>query len=301
MEGGEFMKRTTLFKKLILDEEILILPGAYDALSAKIVEQAGFKAVTVGGYATSASLLAKPDVSLLTLTEMVNHAKNIVDAVDIPVFADGDTGHGNVTNVRRTIKEFEKAGAAGLFIEDQVFPKRCGHMEGKQVIMVDEMVAKIKAAVDARADDDLVIMARTDALAVYGINEAIERANKYKEAGADLIFIEAPPSVEDMRRTNREVKAPTFANMIEGGKTPILTPKELQDIGYSVVAYPLSTLYAAAWAARIAMQELFNKGTTAGCMDKMVVFSDFNKLVGLEKIREREAYYYKVLLRKYGN
>src|SRR5512135_2019757 len=168
------MKKTTLFKKLVLDPEILILPGAYDGLSAKIIEQAGFRAVTFGGYATSASLLAKPDVSLLTLTEMVNQARYIAEAVDIPLFADGDTGHGNVTNVARTVKLFEDAGVAGLFIEDQVFPKRCGHMEGKQVIPTEEMIAKIKAAVDARKDGDLMIMARTDALAVYGLEEAIE-------------------------------------------------------------------------------------------------------------------------------
>jgi len=228
------MKKTTLFKKLVLDDEILVLPGAYDALSAKIVEQAGFKAVTLGGYPASASLLAKPDVSLLTLTEMVNQARYIAESVDIPLFVDGDTGHGNVTNVARTVKQFENAGVAGLFIEDQVFPKRCGHMEGKQVIPSEEMIAKIKAAVDARMDDDLMLMARTDSLAVYGIDEAIERGNRFAEAGADIIFIEAPPSVEDMRRVCREVKAPMSANMVEGGKTPILTAKELQDIGYSI-------------------------------------------------------------------
>ena len=292
------MKKTTLFKKLVLDEEILILPGAYDSLSAKIVEQAGFKAVTLGGYPASASLLAKPDVSLLTLTEMVNHARYIVEAVDIPVFVDGDTGHGNVTNVARTIRQFENAGVAGLFIEDQVFPKRCGHMEGKQVIPTEEMITKIRAAVDARIDDDLILMARTDSLAVYGIDEAIERGNRYTEAGADIIFIEAPPSVEDMRRMCREVKAPMSANMVEGGKTPILIAKELQDIGYSIVTFPLSTLYAAAWGVRMAMKVLSTNGTTSGYMDKMITFSDFNNLVGLEKVRETEAYYYKDLFEK---
>jgi len=286
------LKKTTLFKKLILDKEILVLPGAYDGLSAKIAEQTGFKAVTLGGYPASGSLLAKPDVSLLTLSEMVDHVRYIVDAVDIPVFVDGDTGHGNVTNVARTVKLFENAGVAGLFLEDQVFPKRCGHMEGKQVIMAEEMVAKLKAAVDARKDDDLVIMARTDALAVYGIDEAIERGNRYKEAGADLIFIEAPESVEDMRRVCREVKAPILANMVEGGKTPILTAKELQDIGYSVATFPLSTIYAAAYGVKLVLEELAATGTTAGCMDRMIVFSDFNALVGLAKVRETEALYY---------
>jgi methylisocitrate lyase len=289
------VKKTTLFKKLVLDKEILILPGAYDALSAKIVEQAGFKAVTLGGYPTSASLLAKPDVSLLTLTEMVNHARYIAESVRIPLFVDGDTGHGNVTNVARTVRLFENAGVAGLFIEDQVFPKRCGHMEGKQVIMTEEMIAKIKAAVDARTDDDLMLMARTDSLAVYGIDEAIERGNRFAEAGADIIFIEAPPSVEDMRRICREVKAPMSANMVEGGKTPILTAKELQDIGYSIVTFPLSTVYAAAWAVRMVMEELAARGTTTGTRDKMITFNDFNQLVGLEDVRANERRYYKEL------
>lgn len=289
------MKKTTLFKKLVLNDEILVLPGAYDALSAKIVEQAGFKAVTVGGYPASASLLAKPDVSLLTLTEMVNLARYIIEAVDIPLFVDGDTGHGNVTNVARTIRLFENAGVAGLFIEDQVFPKRCGHMEGKQVIPTEEMIAKIKAAVDARIDGDLMLMARTDSLAVYGIDEAIERGNRFAEAGADIIFIEAPPSIEDMKRVCREVKAPMTANMVEGGKTPILTAKELQDIGYSIATFPLSTLYAAARGVKSAMSELYNKGTTSGYMEKMITFTEFNTLVGLEGVRANESRYYKEL------
>jgi carboxyvinyl-carboxyphosphonate phosphorylmutase len=292
------MRKTTLFKKLVLDEEILVLPGAYDALSAKIIEQAGFKAVTLGGYPASASLLAKPDVSLLTLTEMVDHLRHMVEAVDIPVFGDGDTGHGNVTNVARTIRLFENSGVAGLFIEDQVFPKRCGHMEGKQVILVEEMCAKIKAAVDARMDQDLMIMARTDALAVHGLDAAIERGNRYKEAGADIIFVEAPPSVEDMRRVCREIKAPMLANMVEGGKTPIITTKELQDIGYSVATFPLSTLYAAAHGVRSAMETLFKTGSTSGYMDKMLNFTDFNNLVGLEKLRAKEAHYCKALFDK---
>jgi carboxyvinyl-carboxyphosphonate phosphorylmutase len=292
------MKKTTRFKKLVRDAEILVLPGAYDALSAKIVEQAGFKAVTLGGYPASGSLLAKPDVSLLTMTEMVNQARYIDEAVEIPLFVDGDTGHGNVMNVARTVREFERAGAAGLFIEDQVFPKRCGHMEGKQVISTEEMITKIKAAVDARKDNDLMIMARTDALAVSGIDDAIERGNRYAEAGADIVFIEAPPSVKEMRRICKEVKAPLLANMVEGGKTPMLTAQELQEIGYSIVAFPLSTLYAAAYGVRFAMHALFKTGTTANCMDQMITFADFNHLVGLEKVRATETHYCRELFEK---
>jgi 2,3-dimethylmalate lyase len=292
------MKKTTVLKQLILDKEILIMPGAFDALSAKIVEQAGFKCTTLGGYPTSAVRLAKPDVSLLTMTEMVEHTRYMADAVDIPLLVDGDTGHGNVTNVIRTVKQFEKAGAAGLFLEDQVFPKRCGHMEGKQVIPTDEMIAKLKAAVDARVDPDFIIMARTDALAVYGIDEAIERGNRYRDAGADLIFIEAPPSVADMKKMTREVHAPMSANMIEGGKTPLMSAKELEEIGYAVATFPLSALYATAYAVRWVMGELAAHGTTKGCFERMTLFSDFNQLVGLQAVRDVEARYYIDLMKK---
>ncbi|OPY75660.1 MAG: 2,3-dimethylmalate lyase [Syntrophorhabdus sp. PtaU1.Bin058] len=292
------VKKTSLLKELIMSKEILVMPGAFDALSAKIIEQTGFKCTTLGGYPTSAVRLAKPDVSLLTMTEMVEHTRYIADAVDIPLLVDGDTGHGNVTNVIRTVRQFEEAGAAGLFLEDQVFPKRCGHMEGKQVIPTDEMVAKLKAAVDTRADQDFIIMARTDALAVYGIDEAIERGNRYREAGADLIFIEAPPSVEDMRRINREVNAPTSANMVEGGKTPIMSAKELEEIGYAVATFPLSALYAMAWAVRWVMGELSGAGTTKGCFERMTLFNEFNQIVGLRGIRDIETHYYQDLLGK---
>ena len=289
------MKKTTLFRKLMLDTEIFVIPGCHDALSAKIVELVGFKAVTMGGYAASAASLAKPDVSLLTLTEYVNIARNIVQAVDLPLFVDGDTGHGNVTNVGRTVRVFENAGVAALFIEDQVFPKRCGHMEGKQIIPTAEMVAKVKAAVDARVDEDLVIMARTDAIAVYGIDDAIERANLYREAGADLIFVEAPRSVEEMRRINTNVDAPTLAIQLEGGKTPLLTTKDLQEIGFNVVVYPNATVYATAWALKELWETLKKEGTTRSFTDRMIGFDDFNTLVGLDKIRELESFYYRDL------
>ena len=290
--GGREMRKTSLLKKLILDKEILVMPGAHDALSAKIIELVGFKAVTLGGYAASAASLAKPDVSLLTLTEYVHIVRNIVEAVDLPVFVDGDTGHGNVTNVQRTVRLFESAGVAGLFIEDQVFPKRCGHMEGKQIIPTLEMVAKIKAAVDARVDEDLVIMARTDAVATDGLDEAIERGNRYAEAGADLIFVEAPTSREDMLRTNREIKAPTNAIQIEGGKTPLVTVKELEELGFNVVVYPNVTVYATAWALRELWEGLKRNGSTKHWRDKIIPFNEFNTLIGLDKVRELESHYY---------
>lgn len=290
------MKKTTLLKKLILDKEILIMPAAYDAVSAIIIELVGFKATTVSGHATSVTTLGKPDLSLVTLTEMVNQTRNICEATDLPVLVDGDTGHGNVLNVIRTVKEFEKAGAAGLFIEDQTFPKRCGHLEGKQVIPTEEMVAKIKAAVDAREDPDFVIQARTDALATHGVDEAIDRANIYREAGADLLFIEAPTTREQIIKINEEVNAPTVAIQGEGAKTPMTTAKELEKIGYSVVVYPGSALYAASWAVKNVMEELMAKGTTKGYMDRMYDFPEFNKLMGVEKFLDKERLYLRDLL-----
>jgi 2,3-dimethylmalate lyase len=286
-------KKTTLLKRLILDPAILVMPGAHDALSARIIEQVGFKAVSIGGAGCSICSLGKPDVGLLTLTEMTAYARNVVEAVDIPVFADGDTGHGNVTNVMRTTREFEKAGVAGFFIEDQVFPKRCGHTDGKQVIPAEEMIPKIKAAVDTRVDEDLVIMARTDALAVYGIEEAIERANRYREAGADLIFVEAPTTKEEMMRINHEVDAPTMAIQIEGGRTPICTTKELEEMGFSAVVYPGTSFFAAAFAVRKVMKELYDKGAATGCVDEMILFEELNQLAGLDGVREIENHYYK--------
>ena len=223
------MKKTTLLKRHILAPEILVMPGAHDVLSARIIEKTGFLAFFVGGYAATAALLGKPDISLLTLSEMVGHAERLSEATDIPFLMDADTGYGGVLNVARTVREMERAGAAGLFIEDQVFPKRCGHMEGKQVVATEDMIAKIKAALDARSDPDFIIMARTDALAVSGIHEAIERGNLYREAGADVIFVEAPVSRDDMSRINREIDAPTVANMVEGGENTFSRRRGIRD------------------------------------------------------------------------
>ena len=292
------MRKTAVLKELILAPKILIMPGAHDALVAKIIEHIGFQALTVGGFSATANILGKPDVSLLTLTEMVEYTRKICSAVDIPVFTDGDTGYGNITNVIRTVKEMERSGAAGMFIEDQVFPKRCGHMEGKQVIASEEMVAKIKAALDARTDKDFIIMARTDALAVYGIEEAIRRGNSYREAGADLIFVEAPETIDDMRRINKEIKAPTLANNIEGGKSPLLSAKVLEEIGYNVVVFPISMTLCVAKLAMDLMKEIKETGTTLSFIDQMMSFTDFTNLVGLREIRSKEEFYLKDYYKK---
>lgn len=286
------MKKTSLLRKYILEDTILVMPGAHDALTAKIVEQAGFKALTIGGYAASASILGKPDLSFLTLTEMVDCVHRIVDVVDIPVFTDGDTGHGGVLNVQRTVREIERTGAAGMFIEDQVFPKRCGHMADKQVIEKEEMLAKIKAAVDARVDDDFIIMARTDALAVNGLEDAIERGNLFAQAGADLIFVEAPTTTQQMKQITSQINAPLLANNIEGGKSPLLSANELEKIGYNTVVFPVSATYSIAKVIGDLMAELSATGTTAGFRDQMISFNEFNDLMDLDHLRSLERKYF---------
>jgi len=285
------MKKSIALKELIRNRKILVMPGAQDALTARIIEQAGFQAVVLGGYASSASLLGRPDIGLLTLTEMATIVRNVTDAVDIPVLADGDTGHGGIPNVIRSVREFERAGAAGLLLEDQIFPKRCGHMEGKQVIEPQEMVSKLRAAVDTRNDPDLVITARTDARAVHGLEDAVSRANLYAEAGADLIFVEAPLSEEELRSINEKINAPTLVNVVEGGKTPQFTASELEDMGFAVVAFPLSSVFTTAWAIRSLMEEMKQTGSTLGCIERMVTFDNFNRLMDLERHKAIEARY----------
>jgi 2,3-dimethylmalate lyase len=286
------MKKTSLFKQYLMAKEILMMPVAHDPLCAKIIERAGFKVVACGGYAASAALIGAPDVELLTLTEMADAVWRTADAVDLPVFADGDNGHGNTTNVQRTVKQFEKAGAASLMLEDQVSPKRCGHMSGKHIVPMDEFVAKIKAAVDTRLDQDLTILARTDAIAVAGLPEAVERAHRCVEAGADWVFLEAPESVEQMNQIPRLVSVPTLANVIPGGKTPILAASELQSIGFAAVIWPNAFTYVYAKLASDLAAELLRTGTTTRFHDRMIEFEEFNDLVGLSKIRATEQRYY---------
>ncbi len=285
------VKKTTLFKTYVESPEIVLIPGIGDAMGARLVQKAGFKAVFLSGYAASASLLGAPDVGLLTMTEMADCARRIADAVDLPLFADGDNGHGNVNNVMRTMRQFEKAGVAAIFFEDQVSPKRCGHMSGKQVIPAEEMSAKIRAAVDARVDPDLMIMARTDALSVHGIDDAIDRMHRYLEAGADMSFVESPGSIGEMRRITHEIAAPNMANMVAGGKTPLLSAKELEQLGFSIAAYPVLTTYAMAHAAERALGYLQSRQTIAG-FDETLDFGAFNKLIGLDELRAKESRFY---------
>jgi carboxyvinyl-carboxyphosphonate phosphorylmutase len=285
------VRRTTQFKQMVMDDEIAIVPSAYDALSAKVIEKAGFKAVHMTGSGSSASLLGLPDLGFTTISEMATHAKNLVLAVDVPVIVDADTGYGNAMNVMRTVRELEQAGVAGIHLEDQVTPKRCGHLEGKSLITAEEMVGKIQAAVEARQDEDFLLIARTDAREIHGLDEAIRRANAYVEAGADCIFVEAPLSVEEMHQIAGSVKAPLLANMVEGGKTPWLRAKELEEIGFALVIYPLSGWMAAAVTLRELMRELKETGTTQGFWDRMdlhMTFEELFEVFDYSKISEYE-------------
>ncbi len=286
------MRKTTLLKQYILAPEILVIPGVPDPLCARIAELEGFKAVFLSGYASSAAYLGAPDVGLMTMTEMVDCARRIVNAVDIPVFVDGDNGHGNTTNVARTMREFENAGAAAIFFEDQVSPKRCGHMSGKQIVNEDEMVAKLKAAVDARRDQDMIIMARTDALAIEGMDRAIERMHAYLAAGADMSFVEAPATPEQMRRITSTIPAPNMANMVPGGRSPALSAAELEQLGFACVAHPTALSYVIARAARALLHELHETGSTLAAEPRMMRFDEFNQLLRLDEIRSRESKYY---------
>lgn len=283
------MNKGKQLRELLAAKEILVAPGAHDALTAKIIEMTGFKAVYMTGYGQAASHLGTPDVGLLTMSEMLARANNFASAVNVPVIADGDTGFGNAINVMRTVRQYEMAGVAAIQLEDQVAPKKCGHMTGRQVIPMEEMVGKIKAAVEARQNPDFVIIARTDARTVHGIEEAIRRGKAYEEAGADVIFIESPESEEEMKLITSSFNVPVLANMVEGGRTPLLSDKELEDLGYNLVIFPTASTYMTAQAMKNLMVELKDKGTTKDMVDQMIPFPEFNKLIGLSEIRDLEA------------
>lgn len=286
------MKKTTRLRKLLAAKELLVAPGAYDMLSAKIIEASGFNAVYMTGYGQSASVLGQPDVGLLTMSEMVQRAASMAEAVDIPILADGDTGYGNPVNVMRTVREYEKAGVCAIQLEDQVFPKKCGHMLGRKVIPVDEMIQKIKAACDARIDDDFVIIARTDARTNHGLEAALERAAAYREAGADLLFIESPESEEEMSKINETFpEVFTLANMLEGGRSPMPTVKDMENMGFNIAIYCTGPLYAAASAVRGYCRTLKEDGTTKSIWNDLVTFQEFNEFIGLNTYYEAEKKY----------
>jgi carboxyvinyl-carboxyphosphonate phosphorylmutase len=271
--------------------KIIVLPGVFDALSAKIAEHVGFEAMFQTGYGSSAALLGMPDFGLLNSGETVDNAMRIIRAVRVPVLVDADTGYGNPLNVWRLVRDLESLGAAGIFLEDQVWPKRCGHMVGKDVIPKEEYIPKLKAAIEARHSKDFIIVARTDARAPVGLEEAIERGKAYRKAGADVIFVEAPRSVEELKKVANEIDAPLVANMIEDGATPNLSASELLGIGYRIAVFPLSAIYSATFAMRQVLTELKNTGTTKEGRNIMVTFKDFNQFMDLDHFRDLEKRY----------
>ncbi len=287
------MPVTTRLRELLAQPGLLVAPGAYDALSARLIAQAGFPAVYMTGFGTAASVLGQPDVGLLTMSEMVSRAAALAAVVgERPLIADADTGYGNPINVRRTVHEYERAGVAAIHIEDQVWPKKCGHMEGKQVIPLDEMVQKIRAAVDARQDPDFVIIARTDANAVYGLEDALHRGRAYREAGADVIFIEAPRSMEELRAIARTFPdVPLLYNWAESGKTPLLSLEEIHALGFKLVIFPVSLLFAATQTL-LSLLEVLKQGQTPTVFaEHTISFSQFTDQVGLPDIQSLERRY----------
>lgn len=276
-------------RELLAGPEVVLAPGAYDCLSARLIEAAGFQAVYMTGFGTAASYLGRPDVGLLGMSEMVDQARRIVDAVHVPVIADADTGYGNPINVIRTVQAYERAGVAGIHIEDQLAPKRCGHMDGKQLIPGADMTDKIRAAVAARSSPDFVIIARTDARAVEGIESAVKRADLYRHAGADILFIEAPetePEIETIAGSFPGV--PLLFNWAEGGKTPPVTLARLRELGFRIVIFPITTILVAARAVGDALTLIKQEGTPQTAMSRMVPFGEFIKFLGVPEIRELE-------------
>jgi carboxyvinyl-carboxyphosphonate phosphorylmutase len=286
---GPSQARTRL-RELLAGPTPLVAPGAYDALSARLVEQAGFDAVYLTGFGASASLLGRPDVGLLSGSEMVDQVRRLVDAVDRPVIADADTGYGNAINVVRTVRAYEQAGVAAMHLEDQVMPKKCGHMSGKAVISQAEMVGKIRAAVEARRDPELVLIARTDAAAVHGLDDAIARARAFAGAGADVLFVEAPTSEDDIARVAEELGdvAPLVFNWAEGGRTPPVSLERITELGFSLVIYPIGTLLAATAAVRQVLETIRRDGTPAAAMGTLPGFAEFTDLIGLPEVQSLE-------------
>jgi 2,3-dimethylmalate lyase len=283
--------RPSLREQLEDKNRIIILPGVFDALSARVAEQVGFEAMFQTGYGSSATMLGMPDFGLLNAGETVDNARRIIRAVSVPVLVDADTGYGNPLNVWRLVKDLESLGAAGIFLEDQVWPKRCGHMVGKDVIPKDEYLPKLRAALEARKSKHFIIVARTDARAPIDLEEAIERGKAYRKAGADVIFVEAPRSVEELKKVADEIGGPLVANMIEDGVTPNLPAHELLKLGYRIAVFPLSALYAATYAMKEVLTELKKTGTTKETRKNMVTFRDFNSFVDLGKYTDLEKRY----------
>lgn len=278
-------------KSMLKANKPLVIPGVYDAIGAKIAEKVGFEAMFQTGYGTSATLFGMPDYGFIGATETIDNARRICRAVSVPVIVDSDTGYGNALSVWKLVRELESAGASGIFLEDQRWPKRCGHMQGKEVITQEEYTEKLGAAIDSRQSKDFIIVARTDARATEGLDAAIERGLQNKKTGADAIFIEAPRSLEEMKIIGKAINAPLVANMIEGGATPINSAETLHKLGFKIILYPLSVLFANTFATMSILKELKKTGTTTKFKQKVVNFDQFNDLVELPKFQKLEKKY----------
>jgi 2-methylisocitrate lyase-like PEP mutase family enzyme len=279
----EAAMRDPRLAELLRDDKISLTTGVFDALSARLAEKAGFAAAMLSGYSVAGTALGEPDFGILTQTEMLEVARRVVRAVEMPILVDGDTGGGGVANVQRLVRELVGIGARGVFLEDQVWPKRCGHMRGKAVVPIEEHLEKIAAARDAKSDADFLIVGRTDARATHGLDEAIRRGLAMKDAGADLVFVEAPQSVDEMRRITAEIPPPLLVNMVEGGHTPLLPLAELEAIGFEVAVWPVTGVLAAARALERAYGHLANTGDTRAIAGEMMEFDEFGRLVGLDE------------------
>jgi 2,3-dimethylmalate lyase len=276
-------------RSLLSGEEMVLAPGCFDALGARLIAEAGFPAAYMTGFGTAAARLGQPDVGLLTMTEMVDNARRIAGAVAIPVIADADTGYGNAINVIRTVQEYEAAGVAAIHIEDQVMPKKCGHMDGKQVIDALEMAAKVRAAVAARSSHEFLIIARTDARAVEGLSAALERARRYLDAGADVLFVEAPQSIAEIEAIAGALPdVPLLFNYAEGGKTPPVTHAQLRDFGFKLVIFPIGLLLAATAAMRALLERIRADGSPIGVLPTLMPFGEFLNFIGLREVGELE-------------
>jgi 2-methylisocitrate lyase-like PEP mutase family enzyme len=275
------MNRRARLRELVTKKQGLVLPGAYDGVSAKLVERAGFPAVYMTGYGTSASRLGLPDMGFAGLADMVDHARNLAAAVSIPLLADADTGYGNALNVRRTVAMYEAAGVAGLHLEDQVAPKRCGHLTGHQVVPREEFAAKIRAAVEARTDPDFLIIARTDAISAEGFDEALRRGEAAARAGADVLFVEAPKTEEQIERVARAFDTPLLFNYASGGRSPLLPFALLRGLGYAIILLPVDTLLVAARAVESFLRDLRRTDDVLHLGERYMAFADFNELIGV--------------------
>ena len=284
-------RRKALKEKIKKRDDIIVLPGVFDALSAKIAQHIGFEAMFQTGYGSAASLLGLPDFGFLNAGENIDNARRIIRAVDVPVIVDVDTGYGNPLTVWKIVGDLISYGGAGIFLEDQVWPKRCGHMRGKEVISSDDYVQKLRAAISSSVESEFTIVARTDARAPLGLDEAIERGKMYYKEGADVVFVEAPQSEEELREIPKKIDAPLLANMIENGITPTFSANELKSMGYSLVVFPLSGLYGSAFAMKKILMDLKKNGSTKNSRDTMLDFNEFNQLVELSKFMNMEETY----------